>query len=134
MIQRNFTGSKYDAIKKICRNLEDNNYVGKDFEKLVIQREDAIPTGYINFAVPHAVSAEVLRQCVSVMILPDGIPWGEQTVYCVMLMAVDPQALDDFQAMYNALLLILMETDAVQQFRSVKDFSDFRSKILSCRI
>ena len=125
---------KYEIIRIICENLKTNGCVKDGFEKLVIQREDAIPTGYINFAVPHAVSQNVMKQNVSVMIFPDGTKWDDKIIYCVMLMAVDPQALDDFQAMYNALLLILLESDGVEQFRAVKTFEEFRDVILSCRI
>ena len=90
-----------------------------------------ISTGYINFAVPHGVGSEVREQSVAVELLPNGVKWGEKLVYCVMLMSVDPETLEDFQNMYNALLLLLMETDLVTQLRKVSDFKGFSKIMLS---
>ena len=117
---------KYAAISRMCQRLKDNGYVEDEFEQQVIQREEAISTGYINFAVPHGVSAEVSDQTVAVLIAPNGIVWSDKIIYCVMLMAVDPERLEEFQNMYNALLLLLMETDCVEKLRSISDFNQFR--------
>ncbi|MCR4633135.1 MAG: PTS sugar transporter subunit IIA [Erysipelotrichaceae bacterium] len=125
---------KYELIHRMCETLKENAYVGEDFEEKVIQREEAISTGYINFAVPHGVSNQVKEQAVAVCIAPNGLLWGERTVYCVMLMAVNPEGLDEFQEMYNALLLLLMETDCVDRLRKVKTFEEFRNIITSIKI
>ena len=122
---------QYDLIRRMCKRLKENGYVEDGFEEKVIQREEAISTGYINFAVPHGVGSEVREQSVAVELLPNGVKWGEKLVYCVMLMAVDPETLEDFQNMYNALLLLLMETDLVTQFKKVSDFKGFSKIMLS---
>ncbi|MCR4854566.1 MAG: PTS sugar transporter subunit IIA, partial [Erysipelotrichaceae bacterium] len=125
---------KYAAISRMCQRLKDNGYVEDEFEQQVIQREEAISTGYINFAVPHGVSAEVSDQTVAVLIAPNGIVWSDKIIYCVMLMAVDPERLEEFQNMYNALLLLLMETDCVEKLRSISDFNQFRRIMTSQRL
>lgn len=125
---------KYDAIHILSEMLESNECVKGDFEAVARQREDAISTGYINFAVPHGVSPDVLEQSVAVMIAPDGIRWGDRTVYCVMLMAVNPEGLDEFQDMYNALLLLLMETDCVENLRTIHDFEQFQNVVLKTKL
>lgn len=124
---------KYEVIHLLCERLENNGQVLNGFEQQVIQREDAISTGYINFAVPHGVSLNVEEQSVAVLIAPQGIMWSERKIYCVMLMAVNPEALKEFQDMYNALLLLLMETDCVERFRSVENFSQFRDILLNTK-
>ncbi|MBQ5443737.1 MAG: PTS sugar transporter subunit IIA, partial [Erysipelotrichaceae bacterium] len=125
---------KYSLIKRMCGRLEKNGYVAKDFEEKVIQREEAISTGYINFAVPHGVSNDVKEQTVAVCIAPDGVKWGEKIVDCVLLMAVDPRAINEFQDMYNALLLILMESDCVDRLKKVKSFTEFREIITTIQL
>ncbi|MBR6232268.1 MAG: PTS sugar transporter subunit IIA [Erysipelotrichaceae bacterium] len=125
---------KYSLLKRMSKTLQDNGYVTEGFVEKVIQREEAISTGYINFAVPHGVGNEVKEQTVAVAILPEGLEWSGRKVYCVMLMAVDPETLDEFQQMYNALLLLLMETDAVEQLKKITTFTDFRKTLLNTNV
>lgn len=125
---------KYDLLKRMSRKLQDNGYVKEGFAEKVMQREEAISTGYINFAVPHGVGSEVLEQSVAVAILPEGLEWSGRKVYCVMLMAVDPETLDEFQQMYNALLLLLMETDVVEQLKKISSFGELRKILLNTAV
>ena len=125
---------KYTAIHRICEMLKKTGTVDDGFEEQVILREKAISTGFMNFAVPHGVSTAVRRQAVGVMIFPGGILWDSRQTYCVMLMAVNPENLNEFQEMYNALLLILMETDFVSRLRDISSFDAFCDKILSVKL
>ncbi len=134
IVQEDNSIDKYEAIKIISKKLEKNDYVGERFESRAVERERAISTGYLNFAVPHGVSHSVLTQTVGVMIIPGGMNWDEKTVYCVLLMAVNPEALNQFQEMYNALLLLLLETDCVEKLRNVKTFEQFREVLLTTQV
>lgn len=125
---------KYKAIHRISQNLIKTGYVTEEFEKNVIDRENAMSTGYLDFAVPHSVSKSVLTQTVSVMISPDGLDWDNKKIHCVILMAINPENLEQFQSMYNALLLILLETDCVDRMRYVNNFDEFRNLMLSMEI
>ena len=125
---------KYQAIHVICDRLYNNGYVEQRFEQKVIEREQAISTGYMNFAVPHGVSHSVMTQTVGVMIIPQGLTWDNKTAYCVMLMAVNPENLQQFQDMYNALLLLLLETDCVEKLRNVRSFEEFREIMLNSHV
>lgn len=122
-----------DAIHLLCRNLVEGGYVDADFEARVLDREKAISTAYDSFALPHAVSPGVRSACVSVLVCPGGIRWEEKTVFCVMLMAVDPQELTDFQTMYNALSLRLLEADFVEHMKKCPTFPAFQKLMLTGR-
>lgn len=117
---------KKKAINIICNKLKENNYVSEEFEEKVIDREKAISTAYYTFAVPHAVSNSVYTQTVGVLIDPKGIKWDDKTIYAVMLMAVNPEYLNEFEEMYNALLLILLESDCIKLIKDINDFEDFK--------
>lgn len=125
---------QYEVIHLICENLVKGGYVGTDFEERVIAREKAISTAYVNFAVPHAVCQSVGSQCVSVFLSPKGIRWGDRLVHCVMLMAVDPHGLNEFQAMYNALVVLLLETDCVERLKKCATFEQFQQLILNSNL
>ncbi len=125
---------KYEAIRKMCRLLEKNKYVTDEFVHDVLKREEAISTGYSNFALPHAVSPSVLAQSVAVMIHPEGISWDSKTVHCVMLMAVDPKSLVSFQNMYSGLLLILTESSSPGQLKTVSSYEEFRELMLNANL
>lgn len=122
---------QYDVIHLLCDNLVTSGYVGMDFEEYVIAREKAISTAYVNFSVPHAVCQSVNSQCVSVFVSPKGIQWGDRTVHCVMLMAVEPHGLNEFQTMYNALVLLLLETDCINRLKKCRSFTEFQNLVLS---
>lgn len=120
-----------EAISKLSAILKLNAYVLDGFKEEAIKREKAISTAFNNFAVPHGVSSKVINQTVAVMIAPNGIKWGNNIVYCVMLMAINPRTIEEFQAMYNALLLILLESNSVEKLRSVNSFKEFSKIILA---
>lgn len=118
----------------ICEKLKENNYVTSEFEDKVLDREKAISTAYYNFAVPHAVSNSVYTQTVGVLVDPKGIKWDDKTVYVVMLMAVNPENLNEFEDMYNALLLLLLESDCIKKIKEVNNFNCFKDIILNINI
>jgi lichenan operon transcriptional antiterminator len=118
--------TRTEIIEKLADVLQSNHYVEAGFKQKVLERELAISTEYYNFAVPHAVSNDVLEQTIAVMILPNGTKWNEKTINCVMLMAVNPSKLNDFQNMYNALLLLLLEGNLTEKIKNVKTFEEFK--------
>ena len=126
--------SQDEVIHLLCENLTEHCYVREDFEEAVIARERAISTAYINFAVPHAVCQSVKNQCVSVFVSPNGIQWADRTVNCVMLMSVSPLGLNEFQMMYNALVILLLETDCVEKIKKCNTFAEFQKVILTSNL
>lgn len=64
-------------------------YVGEQYWRKVLEREQAVSTGYTGFAIPHSVSFEASSNGICVAIAPGGIDWAGKQVYVVFLMATD---------------------------------------------
>lgn len=125
------TGSNREkTIRILCDTMHKNGYVGEQYWRKVLEREQAVSTGYTGFAIPHSVSFEASSNGICVAIAPNGIDWAGKQVYVVFLMAISPDSLNDFQELYGVLAQILSNNNVIQQIRGCKTFEEFQSIML----
>ena len=125
------SSTREQTIRDLCSRMYKNGYVGEQYWHKVLQREQAVSTGYNGFAIPHSVSFEASSNGICVAISPDGIEWAGKQVYVVFLMAISPDSLNDFQALYRVLAQILSDSAVIQQIRSCKNFKEFQKIMLN---
>lgn len=119
------------AIDELCGILIENNCVTDEYRDNVIKRENAASTAYFDFAIPHSVCPEATINTIGVLVAPGGIQWNNHLVYVVFMMAISPDSLNDFQALYRILAQILTDTGVIQQIRGCESFETFKKLILN---
>ncbi len=79
-----------DVIYCLCRGLEKEGIVNKNFKDVVLERERMSPTSFANvLAIPHAFQAYATRSTIAVAQLSAPMKWGSFDVCLVMLFAIN---------------------------------------------
>ncbi|HBE77641.1 MAG TPA: transcription antiterminator BglG [Firmicutes bacterium] len=92
---------KENAIHDMCSRLIEKGYVTEDFEKSVLKRENIQSTEIgKGVAIPHGFPEKVCRSQIALSILQEPIPWGNEHVDIIFLIA-----LSDIDALNSAEVL-----------------------------
>jgi activator of the mannose operon, transcriptional antiterminator len=92
---------KENAIHDMCSRLIEKGYVTEDFEKSVLKRENIQSTEIgKGVAIPHGFPEKVCRSQIALSILKEPIPWGNESVDIIFLIA-----LSDIDALNSAEVL-----------------------------
>ena len=102
MLNQNFK-NKEELITEVCRMLEKNNYVTKNYIKTVISRESISSTDYEDMAIPHGDHNEVIKPCIVICTLKNPIKWGIYKVKIVFLVSVNKSIKDNLKDVFNNL-------------------------------
>ena len=118
--------SKEQVIEYICKKLEKEHYISPDFSKDILNREEIDSTSYHNLiAVPHAITKNVYKNVIYVLLNDKAISWGERKVNMVIFTAMERQLNDDFELFLDVLIRLfesknnmklLLETDSYHSF------------------
>ena len=119
--------SKEELLHRLCKELFDKNYVKKEFEQSVFEREDvACTTLEKGVAIPHGISKYVLRPVIVFVKLAQPILWDtKETVQSVFLLALNLRqecGARDAIVRFYANLVSLLEEKA--QFERLKEMED----------
>jgi lichenan operon transcriptional antiterminator len=100
---------KNEAIHELSKALEDERYVGANFEADVLDRENRSPTAFGGqFAIPHSLYMDAAKTGIAVMLLDEGIPWGASAaVRIVLLFAISPDGRSAFRDVLDELTRVL---------------------------
>lgn len=123
--------NKFDAIHFLCENLEKKNYVNKDFEKLVVERESLSSTAFWNFAIPHSMKMNANKTGISIAILQKPLPWDEKEVLIVILLCFDPKDRMLFNNLFETITNILAEPGSAQILSRSKTCEEFIENMTS---
>ncbi len=92
---------KENAIHDMCSRLIEKGYVTENFEKSVLKRENIQSTEIgKGVAIPHGFPENVYRSQIALSILKESIPWGNESVDIIFLIA-----LSDIDALNSAEVL-----------------------------
>ncbi len=116
---------KYEIIKLLSNALSEQGYVDDNFYAKVIERENAISTGYEGFAIPHTVTQEANKNIICVYLSTEGINWDENNVHVVFLIAMSKDKFKELQLIFEGLMHYLTETSIVMTLKDCKDFDKF---------
>lgn len=92
---------KESAIHDMCSRLIEKGYVTEDFEKSVLKRENIQSTEIgKGVAIPHGFPENVHRSQIALSILKEPIPWGNESVDIIFLIALsDIDALNSVEVL-----------------------------------
>ncbi len=75
--------NKEDAIVASGQVLVDNGYVNPEYINKMLEREEIVSTYIGNgIAIPHSTEGgtdEIIESGISVLIVPDGVPFGDES-------------------------------------------------------
>lgn len=104
--------------------------VEEDFYQQLMERERASSTGFPNIAIPHSVKMDAIKTSIGVMLCPQGVAWGGNTVKVVMTIAIHKTDLRMFSDLYQALLELVDDPRGLEMLIKCKTFEEFKARIL----
>lgn len=117
--------SREEAITQICNALEQAGIVDERFCQTVLLREQADSTAIAHLiALPHACLSTVRHNTIYIYRSETPIPWGEDNVNLVILMAFRRDLLDDFKYAYTSLIKVLSHPKHVAAILNAKNLDD----------
>ena len=132
-----FISNKYDtkdqAINFLCKNVEKNGIVGKDFIASVKLREEQSSTCFFGkFAIPHALfTTESKKSSFCILLSHKGIKWDDSTIPLVLLITVNREDRKNFKAVYDGVIRCLLNEDTYIKLTNAKSFAEFSSIFMS---
>lgn len=122
--------SKEKVIDHICRKLEDEHYIQKGFREDLLKREGIDSTSYHHLiAVPHAITSNVRKNAIYVLISEKPIPWDRRKVNMVVLIAMERQLNDDFELFLDVLIRLFESKTNMKLLLETNDYKSFLEKL-----
>ncbi|MGM0216003.1 BglG family transcription antiterminator [Enterococcus sp. AZ109] len=119
--------TKETLLEEMCRSLEAQNFVPKEFYESILTREKISQTN-INqlIAIPHPMSLVAKHSRLSVAIVPEGVDWGNgENVQFVFLFAITKEDYENTGEIYSLLLDFMERIDLQQEILKHPDFDHF---------
>ncbi|HLR63642.1 MAG TPA: BglG family transcription antiterminator [Lentibacillus sp.] len=105
---------------------------GGGYTKSVLEREDYAPTSFGNLvALPHPLEPGTNATFLSIVTLRNPIQWGDKHVQLVILLNVDKTKSDDLKPMFNSLVRLIDNKQAVFQLLECETFTQLKDVIKS---
>lgn len=115
-------------LKEEAEKLIELGIVRKDFEKLVLQREEKLSTAYKNnIAAPHGIEMNARKNSISVTIFDNNIQWGDKKVDIVILIAMKEKCLDLHRIIASKLFYLTNNEVAREKIRKCKNDEEFKN-------
>ncbi len=122
--------SKAEVLDFLCTELEQEEHVTSEFRQSIFGRESLAPTNISNgVAVPHGNPHYVRRSKVKIVVNTHKIPWGEEDIDVVMMLAinkedvayVEPMLMRVFKMIYDreTVEAVFLKSDRQQIFHSI---------------
>lgn len=122
-----------ELFSRLCRQLEEEGYVGADFHPSLLEREGIVSTMLgEGIALPHSLGLLAKQTVVYTVLAPQGIAWGAgETAYVIFLLAISMQDYEEAMTIYD-LFVTFMRERAVSRLLASKDFEQFRLVAKDC--
>lgn len=121
------------VIRELGAMLVSRGVIDDDYVERAIQREQLSSTAFTDaLAVPHALGMTATRTAIAVGIADPSIPWGEQRVQVVALVAFSETDREAFQTVFEQLVEVFSERESVQRIvRRGTDFAAFLDELVA---
>lgn len=118
-----------EIITLLSKNLEDAEYVTKDFAKSAISREELSCTYLSNgVAIPHGYVQEVKDPAIAFAKLKEPVNWGANKVELVFLCALNSKIGIDAEKLFTELYEIVNDKDLLKRIKHV----DSKENLYKC--
>ena len=125
-----FFSSKEKAVDHICKKLQEQHYVREGFKEDILSREEIDSTSYHHMiAVPHAVTQNVQKNAIYVLMSDRPIPWDNRKVNMIVLVAMERQLNDDFELFLDVLIRLFESRNNMKLLLEATDYRSFLEKL-----
>lgn len=112
----------------VCGDMYRYRFVDKNYEQQVREREKASSTAFGDLALPHSMKMNAKKTCIAVIISKKKIRWDENKgVHIVLLTAINHSDRSHFTNIYEALLSVFDNPQAMKQMYQIGSFDEFIS-------
>ncbi len=118
-----------EAIWRMTKLLLNEEYVGDEFYKRVLQREEASSTAFGAIAIPHSTKFDGLTTAICVLVDQNGIEWKDNKVNIVFLISVNKADSTYFRAIIGALIQLFENEELVEELSKSQNFQEFKAII-----
>lgn len=116
-------------FKKVCKQLELDGYVTKDFYPSLIERESIVSTLLgEGIALPHSLGLLANKTVVVTILAPNGIEWNKEkkeVANVIFLLAISKAEYEEAMAIYDLFVTFVREK-ATKRLLNSKSFNDFQ--------
>lgn len=130
---RNFTAPSEEAmIAALGSRMIDAGVIDQSYITGAIERERMSSTAFTDtLAVPHAMTMNAHRTAISIVINETPMPWGENRVNVIALIAFSAAGRATFQTVFDQFVTVFSDRDYVQQLvRKAVDFPTFIDELV----
>jgi transcriptional antiterminator len=120
-------------FKKVCTQLEREDYVGNDFYPSVVEREAIVSTLLgEGIALPHSLGLLAKKTVVVTLLAPQGIAWGEgEIAHVIFLLAISKSDYEEAMAIYDLFVTFVRER-SMSRLLGSDNFDSFKAVALDC--
>ncbi|HIW98841.1 MAG TPA: PTS sugar transporter subunit IIA [Candidatus Nesterenkonia stercoripullorum] len=121
------------TIRRLAEPLLERGVIEQSYVEQTIDRERLSSTAFTDaLAVPHALHMSASRTAISIGVAENSVPWGENRVQVVALVAFSDSDRQAFQTIFEQLVEVFHERDSVQRIlRRGTDFPRFLDELVA---
>ncbi|MEH6781474.1 MAG: PTS sugar transporter subunit IIA, partial [Rhodoglobus sp.] len=130
---RNFTAPSEEAmIAALGHRMIEAGVIDHSYITGAIERERMSSTAFTDtLAVPHAMTMNAHRTAISIVINETPMPWGENRVNVIALIAFSAAGRTTFQTVFDQFVTVFSDRDYVQQLvKKAVDFPTFIDELV----
>lgn len=119
------------VLDLVSSKLEKQKVVHSDFKERLYQREQMSSTAFGRIAIPHSLDMSAQKSKGFIVVNPHGIKWsGDNEVYLVIALAIDPNNKQLFREVFDELSDIVTDINNVTELIKCKNYSEFIIKLV----
>jgi lichenan operon transcriptional antiterminator len=121
------------VIRGLGALLRASGVIDEDYIDRAVERERLSSTAFTDaLAVPHALTMTASRTAIAIAVSEQSVPWGENRVQVVALVAFSEDDREAFQTVFEQLVEVFSERDSVQRIvRRGADFAGFLDELVA---
>ncbi|CAI1912142.1 MULTISPECIES: BglG family transcription antiterminator [Serratia] len=122
-----------ELFQQVCRQLEQEGYVGEDFYPSVVEREAIVSTLLgEGIALPHSLGLLAKKTVVVTLLAPQGVAWGEgEIAHVIFLLAISKSDYEEAMAIYDLFVTFVRER-SMSRLLGSDNFDSFKAVALDC--
>jgi lichenan operon transcriptional antiterminator len=124
--------SEAEMIRTLGRAMVGLRVIDDSYVEGAIERERMSSTAFTDtIAVPHAMSMSASRTAISIVVNETPMPWGENRVNVIALIAFSESGRRAFQTVFDQLVEVFSDRDDLQRIvRRSNDFASFIDELV----
>lgn len=123
---------RFEVVEMLANHLLDKGYVKESYPHSVMQREQVSATSIgSGIALPHGNPKAVLQPVMAAAILENPLPWGDEWVSVVFLLATMNEEQNQTKGVFGQLAVLSDKPEKITALQTASDPSDFLEKLHS---